>query len=67
MKITKLFTAIAVLSIAFSSCKKETATTKTSQNLYFHIQIHQSELGHVRRTTIACVFLTIIATSITIN
>lgn len=37
MNYTKVFAALAVLSIGFVSCKKEETTTKTSQNLNFHI------------------------------
>jgi hypothetical protein len=37
MNFTKLFAALAVLSIGFVSCKKEETSTKTSQNLSFHI------------------------------
>jgi len=37
MNFTKLFAALASLSIGFVSCKKEETSTKTSQNLSFHI------------------------------
>lgn len=37
MNFSKVFAALAVLSIAFVSCKKEEPATKTSQNLSFHI------------------------------
>ncbi|MBX7182082.1 MAG: hypothetical protein K1X82_08220 [Bacteroidia bacterium] len=37
MKFTKLYIAIAALSVAFVSCTKDEPNTKTSQNLMFHI------------------------------